>query len=121
MTDKQIKAEKARAKIYSGNKYSAELKVETIRAYNEARSEHPSKIGTARHVAELMNIGCPETVLMWVDQAQVDLGNTQGLTTAERREITKLRKENAELKRANSFLKKASTFFAKELDSQNRF
>ena len=67
------------------------------------------------HVAA--DLGLPsETLRKKVRQAEVDEGRRQGLSTAEREEIKKLRKENAELRRANEILRSASLFFARELD-----
>jgi transposase len=56
-----------------------------------------------------------ETLRGRVRQAVIDEGRRQGLSTAEREEIEKLRTENAELRRANEILRSASLFFAREL------
>ena len=59
------------------------------------------------HVAA--DLGLPsETLRKKVRQAEIDEGRRQGLSTAERDEIKKLRKENAELRRANEILRSAS-------------
>ena len=68
------------------------------------------------HVAA--DLGLPsETLRKRVRQAEIDEGRRQGLSSAEREEIKKLRKENAELRRSNEILRSASLFFARELDS----
>ena len=60
----------------------------------------------------------PQTVRNWVKQADVDGGRrTDGLTTAEREELTKLRKENKQLKIEREILGKAAAWFARETDS----
>jgi transposase len=67
------------------------------------------------HVAA--DLGLPsETLRKKVRQAEIDEGRRQGLSSAERDEIKKLRRENQELRRANEILRSASLFFARELD-----
>ncbi len=50
----------------------------------------------------------------WVRQAEIDAGNRDGLTTAEREELTRLRRENRRLAEDVEILKRATAFFAKE-------
>ena len=62
------------------------------------------------HVAA--DLGIPsETLRKRVRQAEVDEGRRQGLSSAEREEIKKLRKEDAELRRSNEILRSASPVF----------
>ena len=56
----------------------------------------------------------PETLRLWVKQADVDAGRRDGLTTAERSELTQLRRENRIRKEEREILKKAAAFFVKE-------
>mgnify|MGYP001547806255 FL=1 len=53
-------------------------------------------------------------------QAQVDVGDRQGLTTSESERIRRLERENRELREANAILKDAAVFFAGELDPRRR-
>src|ERR1039458_2749269 len=53
-------------------------------------------------------------VRAWVQQAEIDGGVRDGLTTEERQELTCLRRENRSLKEDVEVLKRATVFFAKE-------
>jgi transposase len=53
-------------------------------------------------------------VRRWMAQADVDAGRRDGLTTAEREELSRLRRENRVLRDERDILKKAAAFFAKE-------
>ena len=56
-----------------------------------------------------------QTIRTWVKQAERDAGQrTDGLTTPEREEITRLRRENRQLKLEREILSKATAWFARE-------
>ena len=59
-----------------------------------------------------------QTVRNWIKQWDVDAGRrSDGMTTAERDELTKLRRENKQLKTEREILSKAAAWFARETDS----
>src|SRR5512142_771311 len=56
-----------------------------------------------------------QTIRNWVSQADRDSGKRQdGLTSAERDELSRLRRENRQLKLAREILAKAAAWFARE-------
>ncbi len=67
-----------------------------------------------RSVAELAKEFEPSywTIRQWIKQADRD----EGLSTAEREELGRLRKENRQLKQEREILSKAAAWFARETD-----
>lgn len=60
----------------------------------------------------------PQTVRNWVKTGDLDSGRrSDGLSTLERDELSKLRKENRQLKIERDILGKAAAWFARETDS----
>jgi transposase len=56
-----------------------------------------------------------QTIINWVAQADRDTGTRHdGLTTAEREELTRLRRENRRLKMERDILSRAAAWFARE-------
>ncbi len=59
-----------------------------------------------------------QTIRAWVKQADLDEGRrADGLATAEREELGRLRRENKTLRVEREIPKKAAVWFAKETDS----
>lgn len=50
----------------------------------------------------------------WIDRHDVDTGVKEGLTSAERDELVKLRRENRTLRMERELLSRAAAFFAQE-------
>ena len=73
-----------------------------------------------RQVSELAEEFEPsaQTIRNWIKQADLDEGaRTDGLTSAEREELSRLRKENRRLKQEREILSKAAAWFARETNS----
>jgi len=59
-----------------------------------------------------------QAIRNWVAQAERDEGQrTDGLTTEEKQELTRLRRENKALREEREILKKAAAWFARETGS----
>ena len=97
-------------------RYSPEVRERAVRLVQEARKDHPSQWATIESIAP--KIGCAaQTLHDWVKQHEVNVGERDGMTTAERERIKALERENKELRQANEILRLASAFFAQaELD-----
>jgi len=50
----------------------------------------------------------------WIKRDEIETGDRDGLTEAERREFVELRRRNRVLETENEILKRAAAFFAKE-------
>ena len=75
---------------------------------------------SVKDVAE--SLGCSEQSLHnWVKQHQLDQRERDdGLTSAEREELLKLRRENRRLKEEREILSKATAWFATESNTSKR-
>jgi len=83
-----------------------------VRAHRQEAGQPRSGV---TQVAQQLGVN-PETLLNWVNEANVDDGQRPGVPSAVRVRIAELELENRELRRANDILKAASAFFARELD-----
>ena len=52
-------------------------------------------------------------VRRWLEQAEVDAGRRNGLTTSEREELSQMRRENCRLREDVEILKRATAFMRK--------
>src|SRR5438477_3196608 len=57
----------------------------------------------------------------WVAQADVDSGRRDGVTTAEREELSRLRRENRVLREEREILRKAAAFLCQGDNPVSRF
>lgn len=85
--------------------YPPEFRAEAIRLVKSSGD-------SIRQIAKDLGIS-DQTLRNWVNQADVDAGRREGLTTEER---TELRKENRKLREEREILRKAAAFFATETE-----
>jgi len=100
-------------------KFTDEEKSRAVRMVQEQRSEYSTLRAACEAVGSRLGIG-RETLRGWVNQAKVDAGEADGLSTQEREEVRQLRAEVRRLREDNAILKAAATFFAGELDPRKR-
>ncbi len=103
----------------TSRRYSPEQREQAVRMVLALRAELGASAGTVARVARQLGYGV-ESVRKWVAQAEIDAGARAGVTSAESRELKRLRQENRELRRANEILQRAATFFGAELDRPHR-
>ena len=103
-------------KSKTSNRYSPEMRPGAVRMVLEHQGSCETQSGAVAAIAP--KIGCiPETLRVWVRQAERDSGARDGAASAERDKIKELEREVRQLRQANEILRKASAYFAQaELD-----
>jgi transposase len=86
--------------------YPKEFRHEAVRLYRTSGK-------SLREIARDLGVS-HQTIRGWVQQAEVDEGTREGLTTSEREELRALRRKVAVLEEERKILKKAAAFFVGE-------
>ncbi len=87
--------------------YPPEFKREAVRLVRSSSDKSVAQIAKELGVSD-------NSLRNWVKQFEIDVGEREGLSTEERKELSKLRKENRILRQEREILRKAAAFFARE-------
>jgi transposase len=101
------------------SKYDENTKAKAVRLVREHAGDYDSEWAAIKAVSGRLGMTA-ETLRQWVRQAEVDAGETAGVTSEEAREIRELRRKNRELEQTIEILKAATSFFARECDPLRR-
>ena len=92
-------------KSKTSNRYSPEMRARAVRMVLEHQGSYETQSAAVAAIAP--KIGCiPETLRVWVRQAEKDSGARDGATSAERDRIKELEREVRQLRQANEILRK---------------
>lgn len=86
--------------------YPKEFREEAVRLYRTSEK-------SLREIARDLGVS-HQTIRGWVQQAEIDDGTREGLTTSEREELRALRRKVVVLEEEREILEKAAAFFAAE-------
>ena len=99
--------------------YPVEQRDRAVNMVLDHLDEYRSVYAACQAIGPKVGVGV-ESLRRWALQAQVDVQQHPGATSAEQQRIKDLERENRDLKEANEILKAASIFFARELDPRHR-
>ena len=96
-------------------KYDKDTRAKAVRLVAEHASDYASEWEAIKTVSGRLGMSS-ETLRKWVRQTEVDNGDRDGVSSAERAEIRELKRKNRELEQTVEILKAATSFFARESD-----
>jgi len=101
------------------SRYDRETRAKAVRLVQEHKGDYESEYAAIKSVSARLGMTA-ETLRKWLRQAEVDAGQTAGVTSETARELRELKRKNAELERTIEILKAATSFFVRECDPLHR-
>ena len=101
------------------SKYDAETKARAVRLVRDHVGDYDSQFAAIKAVAARLGMST-EALRRWVRQAEIDGGESPGVTSEAAKEIKELKRKNAELEQTIEILKAATSFFVRECDPPRR-
>jgi transposase len=105
--------------VLMSSKYDAETRAKAVRLVRDHAGDYDSQFAAIKAVASRLGMST-EALRRWVRQAEVDGGESPGVTSESAKEIKELKKKNAELEQTIEILKAATSFFVRECDPPRR-
>ena len=100
-------------------KYDEEFKSRAVRLVIDHEQEYDTRTACIVAVAKRLGVSY-ETLRRWVNQAEVDTGQRDGVPTDTVQELRELKRKNRELEETIEILKAATSFFVRESDPRHR-
>jgi transposase len=105
--------------VLMSSKYDAETRARAVRLVRDHVGDYDSQFAAIKAVAARLGMST-EALRRWVRQAEVDGGESPGVTSESAKEIKELKRKNAELEQTIEILKAATSFFVRECDPPRR-
>jgi len=99
-------------------KYDDEFKARAVRLVTDHAEEYDTRTACLVAVAKRLGVSY-ESLRRWVNQAEVDTGQRDGVPTDIARENKELKRKNRELEETIEILKAATRFFVRESDPRH--
>lgn len=100
-------------------RYDEEFKARAVRLVTDHAEEYDTRWACIAAVAKRLGIST-ETLRRWVNQAEIDTGQRDGVSGDVAKENRELKRKNRELEETIEILKAATSFFVRESDPRHR-